>query len=197
MQTQPAGRSLAQPGRDRFRGPGLQSVVLLVLAVIVTACDASASATPAITPGTPARPRDVIILTKDYTYLPAVVDLVPGETVLFQIIDGGLVVHEAVIGEMPVQDAWEAAEAATVGAPPGPTPQVSVAPALAGLRVVVQSGQRVDVTWTVPTDAAASGEPWFVGCHIPGHWAEGMVVPVRFVGTDGQPLATGSAAPTP
>ena len=133
-------------------------------------------------------------MAKDYTYLPPVVDLVPGESVVFQIVNGGLVVHELVIGTMPIQDAWEAAEAATVGAPPGPTPQVSVAPDLAGLRAVVQSGQRVDVAWTVPADAASSGVPWLVGCHIPGHWAEGMVVPIRFVGPDGRPLATDAGA---
>jgi hypothetical protein len=94
-----------------------------------------------------------------------------------------------VVGDMAVQDAWEVAEAAAANPPPGPTPAVSVPPDVAGLRVVVQSGQRADVRWTVP-DAAPSGDPWFVGCHIPGHWALGMVVPVRFVGPDGRPLAS-------
>ncbi len=58
-----------------------------------------------------------------------------------------------------VQDAWEVAEAATVGAPPGPTPVVSVPPDVAGLRIVVRSGERVDVVWTVPavTPAARLG----------------------------------------
>ena len=95
-------------------------------------------------------------------------------------MNGGLDVHEAIIGDSRVQDAWEAAEAKTVGAPPGPTPVVSVPPDVAGLRVVVPSGGRVDVRWTVPADAADSGA-WFVGCHIPGHWEKGMVVPVRWV----------------
>ncbi len=170
---------------------------LVALAAALAACDAGPAVTPAITPGTAAKPRDVIIVAKDYTYLPPVVDLVPGESVVFQIVNGGLVVHEVVIGTMPIQDAWEAAEAATVGAPPGPTPQVSVAPDLAGLRAVIQSGQRVDVAWTVPADAASSGGSWFVGCHIPGHWAEGMVVPIRFVGADGQPLATDAVSAAP
>lgn len=167
------------------------------LGLTLVACGATAGATPAITPGTSNRPRPVIILAKDYTYLPAVVDLVPGESVVFQIVNGGLIVHEVVIGTMRIQDAWEAAEAATVGAPPGPTPVVSVPPDVAGLRVVVLSGQRVDAPWTVPSDASSSGDAWLVGCHIPGHWAEGMVVPIRFVGTDGRPLPieTGSKVP--
>ena len=96
------------------------------------------------------------------------------------MINGGLVVHEAIIGDAAVQDAWEAAEAAAAGAPPGPTPVVTVPPEVAGLRIVVRSGERVDIVWTVPADAPA-GHAWVVGCHIPGHWDAGMQVPVRWV----------------
>jgi uncharacterized cupredoxin-like copper-binding protein len=105
------------------------------------------------------------------------VDLVPGETVLLHVINGGLVVHEVVIGDMTVQDAWEAAEAAVANPPPGPTPLVSVPPAVAGLRIVVESGQRVDLLWTVPVNPG----PLLIGCHIPGHWAKGMQAAIRFV----------------
>jgi uncharacterized cupredoxin-like copper-binding protein len=122
----------------------------------------------------------VSIIAKDWEFLPVPVDLVPGETVLFHIVNGGLEIHEAVIGNAAVQDAWETAEAATVGHPPGPTPAVSVPPDVAGLRVVVASGQRVDVVWTVPVIGAGDAA-LMIGCHIPGHWAKGMVVPVRFV----------------
>lgn len=159
-----------------------------MLALAAAGCASDPGTTPAVTPGTAEHPRAVIIVAKDYSYIPPAVDLVPGERVVLQIINGGLIVHEVVIGGMSVQDAWELAEAATVGAPPGPTPIVSVTPDLAGLRVVVQSGQRVDMPWTVPLTAPAEPGGWVVGCHIPGHWAEGMVVPVRFVGLDGRPL---------
>lgn len=166
--------------------------VPVLLGVIVAGCG-DPGTTPTITPGTSTHPRDVIIVARDYTYVPAVVDLVPGESVVLQVLNGGLVIHEVVIGGMDVQDAWEAAESATAGAPPGPTPQVSVAPEMGGLRIVVRSGERVDVPWTVPSDAATSSAGsggWLVGCHIPGHWALGMVVPIRFVGPDGRPLPT-------
>ncbi len=165
-------------------------VLATFLALAVVGCAADPDSTPAITAGTADQPRTVIIVAKDYSYIPPIVDLVPGEHVVLQIVNGGLIVHEIVIGGMGVQDAWEAAEAATIGAPPGPTPVVSVSPDLAGLRVVVQTGQRVDVPWTVPLTASTEAGGWFVGCHVPGHWAEGMVVPVRFVGRDGQPLKT-------
>jgi uncharacterized cupredoxin-like copper-binding protein len=42
---------------------------------------------------------------------------------------------------------------------------------------VVQSGQRVDLLWTVP----ANPGPLLIGCHIPGHWAKGMQAAIRFV----------------
>ena len=155
--------------------------LLLALAglVMIAACEAGPpSATPAITPGTSDAPREVNIIAKDWVFLPDRVDVVAGETVLFHVINGGLDIHEAVIGNAAVQDAWEVAEAATVGSPPGPTPLVNVPPGVAGVRVVVGSGQRVDVAWIVPPKGTVG---LVVGCHIPGHWAKGMVVPIEFV----------------
>ena len=159
------------------------------LALVVLGCTpAPPPATPAIEPGSVAAPREVNLITRDYSFVPDVLDLVPGETITLHVINGGLVVHEAILGDAAVQDAWEAAEAAVAGAPPGPTPMVAVPDDVAGLRIVVQSGERVDVTWTVPADGAtgagggeAGGPGWVVGCHIPGHLAKGMVIPIRWV----------------
>ncbi len=117
---------------------------------------------------------------RDYLFAPDPVDLVPGETVRLQVVNGGLDWHEVVIGDQAVQDAWEVAEAATVGAPPGPTPAVSVPPGTGGLRVVVSSGGRADVVWNVPSDPAEVAR-LIVGCHIPGHYARGMKAEVRVV----------------
>jgi uncharacterized cupredoxin-like copper-binding protein len=171
--------------RDVIPGPG-RRLALLTVAVLasaaVVACDAGApAATPPIRPGASDAPREVNIIASDYRFVPPVVDLVPGETVVLHVINGGLTVHEAVLGDQRVQDAWEAAEAAAPEPPPGQTPAIVPPPdEHAGIRIVVDSGQRVDVTWTVPADAA--GQAWVVGCHIPGHWERGMVVPIRFVG---------------
>jgi uncharacterized cupredoxin-like copper-binding protein len=117
------------------------------------------------------------VILKDWVFLPDPIDVIPGETVLLHVVNGGLDVHELVIGDQAVQNAWEVAEAANADAPPGPTPVVSVPPDLAGIRVAVASGQRVDLTWTVPDGAAASR--LVLGCHIPGHWAKGMRASVR------------------
>jgi uncharacterized cupredoxin-like copper-binding protein len=137
----------------------------------------------------------VNIVMRDYGYVPPVVDLVPGETVTLHVVNGGLETHEAVVGDAGAQLAWEAAEAAVADHPPGPTPVVADPASFDGVRAVVGSGQRVDVTWTVPPDASSAAAGWFVGCHIPGHWQKGMVVPVRFVGTGGVPLGTPPALP--
>jgi uncharacterized cupredoxin-like copper-binding protein len=180
--------------RQPFVRRGL-ALASLALAVSVAACDTGTPPTPAITPGTAAAPREVNLIAKDYSFVPPVVDLVPGETVVLHVLNGGVLVHEAVFGGADVQAAWEAAEAAVADSPPGPTPRVTVPTAVHGLRVVAASGERVDSTWTVPVDAATASAGFVVGCHIPGHYAQGMVVPIRWVGSDGRPLPTASLLP--
>jgi len=159
----------------------LPIVVAASIAAFAAACDVGAPPpTPPISPGTASAPREVNIIARDWTFQPSVVDVVPGETVLLHVINGGLDVHEAVIGDDAAQAAWESAEAAAAtGQVPGPTPRVSLDPSVGGLRIVVASGQRVDQLWTVPATPPTGG--LVVGCHIPGHWAKGMVVPIRFV----------------
>ena len=120
---------------------------------------------------------------KDWVFLPDPLDLAPGETVLLHVVNGGLDIHELVIGDQSVQDAWEVAEAAHADPPPGATPAVSVAPEVSGIRVVVASGQRVDLTWTVPGTADLGRV--ILGCHIPGHWAKGMRASVRIAPVGG------------
>ena len=162
------------------------------LALAVGGCAATVpSVAPSLVPGASGAPREVNLIARDYVFAPDALVLLPGETVLLHVINGGLEVHEAVIGDAAVQDAWEVAEAATAGRPPGPTPVVNVPPEVAGLRIVVTSGQRVDVVWSVPA-SAGQGTPWFVGCHIPGHWARGMQIPVRWAGNGS---SSDSAAP--
>ena len=147
--------------------------LLLVLSLLAACGSGAAPATPPIVAGSSNTPREVNIVLKDWIFLPDPVDVVPGETVLLHVVNGGLEIHELVIGDQAVQDAWEAAELTTIGAPPGPTPAVSVAPDFEGIRVVVPSGQRVDVTWQVP-DSAATVNALLLGCHIPSHWEKGM-----------------------
>jgi hypothetical protein len=70
---------------------------------------------------------------------------------------------------------------------------VTVPPGVEGVRIVVRSGERADLVWTVPRDASADG-PWTVACHIPGHLARGMQIPVDWVaGRAGSGAPPGSA----
>jgi len=162
---------------------------------MAAACSGDAPATPPISAGTAGAPRDVNIIARDYSFQPSTVDLVPGETVLLHVINGGLEVHEVVIGDAAVQDAWEAAEAGAANPPPGPTPVVSVPPGVAGIRIVVSSGQLVTLKWTVPLDPG----PILIGCHIAGHWAKGMQAAIRLVtpGTSASPAGSGSSPDQP
>ena len=192
-----AMRPPRRPFAGARRGPRRAAAALVAVALLAAACDTGAPAgTPPITPGTSAAPREVNVVTRDYAFVPSVVDLAPGETVLLHVVNFGLEEHEAVFGTLGAQLAWEAGEEATVGHPPGPTPFVAPPDGFDGVRVVVGSGQRVDVTWTVPADAADAAGGWFVGCHIPGHWQKGMVAPVRLVGPDGVPLGTPPPLPS-
>jgi uncharacterized cupredoxin-like copper-binding protein len=160
--------------------------LLLVCFALLAACEPGAVApTPPITAGSSGAPREVNLIARDYAFEPPTLDLVPGETVLLHVINAGLVTHEAILGDDRVQDAWHAAEAAVADPPPGPTPVVSVPPEVSGIRIVVRSGERVDLEWTVP--GGAGGETWIVGCHIAGHWEKGMQVPVRWVDRAGPP----------
>ncbi len=84
------------------------AAVLVAAAIVTAACDASATPPP-LRPGTADAPREVNIIARDYVFSPPEVDLVPGETVLFHVLNGGLETHEAVIGDTAVQDAWEVA----------------------------------------------------------------------------------------
>jgi uncharacterized cupredoxin-like copper-binding protein len=150
-------------------------VVVAIALACLAACSGlgSPAATPPIQPGSSAAPREVNVILKDWLFVPDPVDIVPGESVVLHIVNGGLEIHELVIGDQAVQDAWEAAEAGAANPPPGPTPVVTVPEGKAGVRVVVPSGQRVDLAWTVPRDRATVAA-LVLGCHITGHWDKGM-----------------------
>jgi uncharacterized cupredoxin-like copper-binding protein len=167
------------PPDRNHRGPLVSRLLqAAMVAALLAGCAGGPVTTPPVTPGTSTRPREVTIIARDTVFSPSVIDLVPGETVLLHVLNGGLEVHEAVVGNQAVQDAWEAAEAAAPPAPPGATPAIKVPRGVDGLRIVVRSGELVDATWTAPGSAAEVGG-LIVGCHIPGHYAKGMFVPVR------------------
>lgn len=169
-------------------------VTAVVALIAVGACDAGpVPATPPITPGTGAVPRQVNVILSEYAFGPAVVDLVPGETIHLNVVNEGLEIHELVLGPQAVQDAWAAAERSVANPPPGATPFVAVPASLQGVRLVVGSGQTVSITYTVAAggrrccSAAASRTTTSGGCPAScGWWARaGCRSPPRRPAVDG------------
>jgi len=121
--------------------------------------------------GTTDAPRDVVVIMRDYRFDPTPVVLVPGETVRFTIFNAGLEVHDFVIGDADVQQAWQMADAEAT--PPNllaTAPPASAPPDTGGLRVFLRSGEQASVDYDVPGD-----EQLALLCHIPGHIEKGMV----------------------
>lgn len=121
--------------------------------------------------GTTDAPRDVTVIMRDYRFDPTPIVLVPGETVRFTVLNGGLVAHDLVIGDEAVQLAWAEADAAA-GKPSllQTAPPASAPADTGGLRVWLGSGGQAVVEYQVPT-----GQALALLCHIPGHIEKGMV----------------------
>lgn len=127
-------------------------------------------------PGTPASPRDLAVIMRDYRFDPTPVVLARGETVRFTIFNAGLVEHEFTLGDAAVQLAWASADAAAT--PPGlfaTAPPASVPPDTGGLRVWLASGDRATVEYVVP-----SAGDLLLLCNLPGHIERGMIGRVAF-----------------
>ena len=153
-------------------------VVVIVFAVIATALIFIGATRSTVSPeveittaGTPTEPRAITVIMRDYRFEPTPVVLVPGETVRFTVFNAGLEVHDFVIGDAEVQQAWSIADAAAT--PPNlmaTAPPASVPPGTGGLRVFLRSGEQATVDYAVPSDEQLS-----LLCHIPGHIEKGMV----------------------
>ena len=146
----------------------------LAIALVLILLAARTSPPPPVLverPGTDDTPRSVNVILRDYRFVPTPLVLVRGETVRFELINGGLEPHEFVIGDTSVQRAWASAHAAAT--PPGPfatPPPARVSPGFEGSRVLLASGASASLDFRVPEDGALE-----LMCHLPGHVAEGMV----------------------
>jgi uncharacterized cupredoxin-like copper-binding protein len=162
--------------RKASPAPAIVLVIGLTLAITLVLAGAYIAAAPASPPridepGTANAPRDISVIMRDYAFNPSPLYLVAGETVRFNLINGGMIDHEFVIGDAAVQTAWEQADDAvpTVGLFATP-PAASAPPDTGGLRVVLASGQSASVLYQVP---ATDGLEMI--CHLPGHAEKGMV----------------------
>jgi uncharacterized cupredoxin-like copper-binding protein len=163
-------------GGSVSRAPVIVLIVGGVLAVSLVLIGAQLAAAPArlpaqATPGTPAAPREVNVILRDYRFDPTPLYLFRGETVRLNVLNGGMLQHELVLGGSAVQQAWADADArATPPAAFATAPPASVAPGTDGLRILLGSGQSSSVVYRVPADESLG-----LICHLPGHVEEGMV----------------------
>jgi uncharacterized cupredoxin-like copper-binding protein len=149
------------------------SLVLLGAALAARPVDSP----PAGSPGTAQEPRNISIILRDYRFDPTPLFLYAGETVRLNILNGGMLEHELVLGDAQVQAAWAQADAAAGQPAPFATPPPASAPAgTGGLRVLLPSGGATSVVYTVPAD----GQLQLV-CHLPGHAERGMIGQVTLV----------------
>ena len=108
---------------------------------------------------------------RDYVFNPTPLYLVRGETVRFNIVNGGLIEHDFVLGDTSVQAAWRDANArATPPAPFATAVPASVPPGVGGVRVLLPSGASTSVLYRVPVVGSLE-----LICQLPGHAAQGMV----------------------
>jgi len=145
----------------------------LALGLVLLGANLAAGPAPppeSASPGTSASPRPVNVIMRDYAFNPDPLFLTPGETVSFNVVNGGLVEHELVLGDAAVQQAWATANGLATPPAPFATPPPASAPAgTGGLRVLLGSGSSTTVSYVVPT----AGELQLF-CHLPGHAEQGM-----------------------
>ena len=149
------------------------SLVLLGAALAARPVDAPAAGSP----GTADAPREINVILRDYRFDPTPLYLYAGETVRLNILNGGMVEHELVLGNAAVQQAWARADAAATPAAPFATaPPASVPPGTGGTRVLLASGASAIVDYSVPTAPGLQ-----LVCHLPGHAERGMIGQVTLI----------------
>jgi uncharacterized cupredoxin-like copper-binding protein len=174
--TQPTQPEATDPTRRPSLAPLIVVAIFFVVAVTLVLIGAQQSAAPApsigITrAGTPADPRPVTVLMRDYLFDPTPLVLVAGETIRLTVFSAGMTAHELVLGDDAVQQAWAAADAAAT--PPAPfatAPPASVPPATGGIRLLLTSGETATVDYVVPETGVLK-----LLCHLPGHIERGMI----------------------
>lgn len=105
--------------------------------------------------------REVRIVVRHSRFDVATVEAEPGETVRFVLENTDPIDHEFIVGDAPVQLAHERGTEAHHPPRPG--------------EITVPAGTTRSTTVTFPT----SPQTTLFGCHLPGHYAFGMVGTVR------------------
>lgn len=143
--------------------------VVAMAALLAPACaderDASPSADAgALAFGQAGDPADAtetieIIALDAMTFEPTRLNISQGDTILFRVINEGTIAHEFTIGDQAMQESHEE-EMSKPGAAAHDHPY----------SVWLEPGETKELAW----EFTASGDFQY-GCHVPGHYAAGMV----------------------
>lgn len=94
-------------------------------------------------------------------FVPDAIDVTVGETVTFRITNTGKLPHDFTLGDSATQDAHDAEMAGMDMGDMGPDDTNAVS---------LPAGVTKELTWTF-----AEADTILMGCHVPGHYAAGMV----------------------
>lgn len=137
-------------------------------AALITACGPNGDI------ATSSKPVEVTMT--DNAYGPTTIKAIAGETITFVFRNEGSVKHEALFGDLDEQEAHHVEMAEMADAPAtastgdhggGHGSSVDHGEMTEVHAVVVEPGQTVEVTHKMDGDI-------IIGCHIPGHWENGM-----------------------
>ncbi|MDQ6797170.1 MAG: cupredoxin domain-containing protein [Actinomycetota bacterium] len=149
----------------RFRRLVLGGLLPLAL---LAGCSSSGSSGKAAVgtggPGDAARAgRTVEVQIDANAYKPPTIDVAKGETVTFNVKNNDATVHEFVLGDSKVQDAYEKTMAGMSKTPMEGMPDTQNI-------IEVKAGQSKPITWTFPNGATTV----IYGSHQPGDYSKGL-----------------------
>ncbi|MEL7209940.1 MAG: plastocyanin/azurin family copper-binding protein [Actinomycetota bacterium] len=138
-------------------------------------------------PGDADRVVDVV-MHDDFTFEPDTIEVTDGEVVTFRIVNEGVIPHDFTIGDEATQVAHDTEMAAAGEAAPDHHDDEGAAPHDHGDEadgeeghtdanaLALDGGETGEMTWRF----SDPGVEVLFGCHIPGHYAAGMVGDIVF-----------------
>ncbi len=140
-------------------------ILVVTAVVLLAACSSGTSQSPG---ATSSGPRTIALgMTDELRFKPAEITVRAGETVRFEVTNGGQMIHDFFIGDEDAQDDHEAEMGGMSGMGDDTPSSLSLDP-----------GAMKTLDFTFPADPGAL----LIGCHEPGHYAAGMVATVTIEG---------------
>lgn len=123
--------------------------------------------------GEPADPGEAdrvvnVRMLDELRFDPASIEVQVGETITFEVVNNGQIAHDFTLGDEATQDAHDAEMAEGMASMGHDEPN----------SMVLDPGETGRLTWHFSTAGST-----LYGCHIPGHYAAGMVGTIAIAGS--------------